>query len=165
LRRFFSYFFSLAPIYRTLKKNGQLLSQGQDLQGGPCVELVQLLAELFGPVLGDYLVVSAVGRLFSSGLFGSCCGYFFSLGGNRGFSGSIFGGFLQSIFWRASSHESINPGPNCLFVEVFFGEGVDSFILASFDLMILYSREFVKEMVVKPYCDSLTMGEKLTDRV
>jgi len=44
------------------------------------------------------------------------------------------------------------------FVEVFFGKDVDSFILTSFDLMILYSREFVKEMVVKPSCDSLTMN-------
>jgi len=60
--------------------------------------------------------------------------------------GSLFGGLLQSIFWRASSHKSMNPDPNMLFVEVSFGEGASSFILSTFHFFILQSREFVKAL-------------------
>ena len=63
--------------------------------------------------------------------------------------GSLFGGLSQSIFSMASVNKRPCSCAHDSFVEVFFGEGVDSFILASFDLMIFYSREFVKELVVK----------------
>ncbi len=51
--------------------------------------------------------------------------------------GSLFGGLSQSMFNMASVNKRPYSCAHDSFVDVFFGKGVDPFILASFDLMIL----------------------------